>query len=286
MPSKSGVAGGLGQLGHEARVRLLVAGEPPVKPADISYVEWVIGDDDSARFFAGNASKVEWLEWIVQRKPFPSLFERGRSLSLAEFALSAWFHDMVLSYPDEALLVTQIHGGHLNDTVGAGLAMRLAGHLPETKALGRWLRVLMQSDDQNVADRADRSSPSDALAEDRVVALALLAHLTRPRVELRPTFSFGGDEARESTEFSIEFLIGDDRQLPECWATVFQPHLDDWAEELAAVLENQLSSIHRTLRLVGQASARWDSYSFIRATIEGPAGSPLKRGRLPDRRTA
>ena len=259
---------GMGQLEHESKVRLLAASGPPIRPTDVSYLERVIGDDLAARFFAEHATSPEWLDWIVQRQPFPHIFESGQRLSPAEIALSAWFCDRALSDPEAAMGIVEVHGGHFNAEVATRMARLLPLGLPESKVLGRWLGILMRSDGAAMGNALTALLSSLRWPDDRDIALSLLEYLTRPRIELRPRFNFGPDDAEATTEYRIDSLMGDEHLLPDGWDTFFRPHLSDLASDLAALLEGQLSSIHRTLRSVGQASDRWDTYSFLRSAIE------------------
>jgi hypothetical protein len=260
----------MGLLDHESRMKLLVAKDPPVTPADVSYVERTIRDDVNCRFFAQHAPKTAaWLDWIVHRPPFRTLFAPGRRLSPAASMLAAWFTDCVLEVPDEALSSAQTHGGMLSEDLAARIAYAFSRSSPDPKALGRWAALLVGTTAAEPCSKMSALLASRRWPDDRDVALFLLEHLMQPRVTLRPTFRLsGGGAAEDSTEFQIDSLFGDDYWLREAWSDFFRPHLEELAERVSAIIEHRLTSIHRTLQTVSQANDRWDTHSFLRSGIE------------------
>jgi hypothetical protein len=256
-------------LDHESRVNLLVGKDPPIRPADVSYIERTITHDDNCRFFAQNAPRTRpWLDWVQHRGPFPTLFVPGAELSGAAAILAAWFDDCVQQIPDEALSIAQAHGGTLSDNLATRIANSLSHTAPEPKALGRWVGLLIGTTAPEPSTQMSVLLANSRWPDDRDVALSLFDHLTQPRVVLRPTFRTTPAPGASETEFRIDRLVGDDHWLRQSWSLFFRPHLDQLAEPAAAVLEHQLTSIHQTLRTVGQANDRWDSHSFLRSGIE------------------
>jgi hypothetical protein len=260
----------MGLLDHESRMKLLVAKDPPVTPADVSYVERTIRDDVNCRFFAQHAPKTAaWLDWILHRPPFPTLFAPGRRLSPAAAMLAAWFADCVKEVPDEALSSAQAHGGMLNDELAFWIANAFSHSSPDPKALGRWAAVLVGTTAVEPSRQMSTLLANRRWPDDRDVALLLFEHLTQARVTLRPTFRLSGSgDAEDSTEFQIDSLVGHDYWLRKAWSDFFQPHLDELAERVSAIIEHRLTSNHHTLQTVGQANDRWDSHSFRRSGVE------------------
>jgi hypothetical protein len=260
----------MGLLDHESRVKLLVAKDPPITPADVSYVERTIRDDVNCRFFAQYAPKTAaWLDWILQRPPFPTLFAPGQRLSPAAAMLAAWFTDCVQEVPDEALSSAQPHGGMLCEELASRIANALSHSSPDPKALGRWAALLVGTTAAEPCRQMSSLLANRHWPDDRDAALFLFEHLTQPRVTLRPTFRLsGGGDAEDSTEFQIDGLVGDDYWLRKAWSDFFQPHLEELADRVSAIIEQRLTSIHLTLQTVGRANDRWDTHSFLRSGIE------------------
>lgn len=67
----------MGLLDHRQQTADLVATPPSQVPEEISYLEAVVADGDTVRFFTEHARGPEWLSWVAGQPAFRCLFDAG-----------------------------------------------------------------------------------------------------------------------------------------------------------------------------------------------------------------
>ena len=106
----------MGLLDHRQRVAELVAAAPSQIPEEMSYLEAVIADSSTMRFFAEHARGPEWLSWASTRNEFQCLFGPAAEGSDCTRALATWFTEryvMEKDLSDEAWSLASEAGGEL-----------------------------------------------------------------------------------------------------------------------------------------------------------------------------
>ena len=178
----------MGLLDHEEQIRRAVEYGPPATLSAVSYLERSIKDAHIAPYFAKYARGVEWLDWLDQREPYPSLFRREAPMSGAGRSLADWFTAIIKDASEAALGAVQGHGGHLNETTAELIALSFHQSRPEPRTLGRWSILLTQHSGAPITTLLGYLLRGTRWPEDRDCALLLFEHLVelenRTRTEL------------------------------------------------------------------------------------------------------
>lgn len=261
-----------GLLDHEERVKSILSQGQPQTPSNISYIEWIIKGDKTARFFTENAPDVAWLGWIEQRDTFPAIFDPKVELGLAGQVVADWFAGFAVRDGESALSAIRRHGNEVNEFTAFRVADRLMrslqeGTCPESKLFGKWIVLLLKYSSSRVDEIVTDMLTSIRWPEDKETASYIFSELVMRKVVLQPLISLREDSV-EIAELSIDSLRGEDYRLKRAWERFFRPHLADLVTTLVPMLEFRITEAHQILQVAGQASAAFDPQSFRRASIE------------------
>ena len=260
----------MGFVEHDARIRALAQGAPPLDRADSDYLKSTLREAATSSVFATVANDPAWLIWARDVPQFAELFAAGE-VSPAALELAQWFaQSFVPAHSDEAISSIQAMGGRLSSALWIACAWRIwtVEPRPHPDTLGFWVAHLLEN-----------NPPPDGLRyleyilskcrwpEDRSTAVLLFAALTDPRPVIEPTFVALAGGGGPTVSASVE-TAGDQLILREVWERYFAPHLDVLAIELEPILAAQLVRAHSIMRATGQADDRWDPTSFLRYRIE------------------
>lgn len=254
----------MGLLDHRQQVAGLLATVPSLIPEENSYLEAVVADSDTVKFFAEYARDLAWLSWITSRSEFMQLFDADAESSPCSRVLAAWFSEhyvMNEKLSDDAWSVMSQAGGRLSSDLWDAIGRALQ-RLPHDRPgwMGRWLMLMTETAPKGCVPWLEYALMKSAWPDDRMIALLLFEHLTRPLTALRPSFARGS---------RTEIALGGERYwLNEAWAKIFTPNLADGASELIAIADRHLRRAHALLKAAGSASPAWDPLSFSRSAIE------------------
>jgi len=263
----------MGALAHERDIRQIVELTPPIDQKTASYIEHALEDIVAVRFFTRHARILEWLHWAESKQAFRSLFQTGERVDEVATEMAVWFaQNFVCDYPDDALALVQRQGQRLNPILWRAIARELAIRAPRSDVgpLAKWVTVLLSSAQPDWRpDFLNYLLEDCRYPEDRITALLLFEHLTRPHLELKPYFSFAIEESTTAERVDVAMSVeGDEHCLKECWEKIFQPNLSHFAGKLEPILTSHLIQAHLQLRAFGKANERWDLLSFHRSAIE------------------
>lgn len=262
-----------GLLDHEERVKLILTqGQPETQPPSIiSYMEWIIRNDETARFFAKYAPD-SWFSWLEQHDPLSAIVDRRAELGLAGQEIADWFAGFAVRNGESALSAIHRHGGEVNEFTAFHIAYKLLGSLrestcPESKIFGKWIVLLLEHSSSRVDEIVADILTFLRWPEDKELASYIFSELVRHKPVLQPRISLREDSV-ENAELNVDFLRGEDYRLKRAWEQFFRPHLVDLVITLVPMLEVRITEAHRILQVAGQASAAFDPQSFRRASIE------------------
>lgn len=253
-----------GLLGHRARVKALVADQDPTPvPETVSYLESIIGDEHTVRFFTEHARGKLWLQWAATRPEFATLFYPSPDVEAKiTHELARWFAENYIS-DDELSDVALLIVAEANTTPGHDLLFEICRRLareewPLPERLRRWLLIVTGSPGTNytigfLGSMLRRSS----LTDDPDTALFLLDYLTEPIV--RPSHQIFGATFEVASRES-------DVTLKDVWETVFRPALSDHVIRLLDIADRHLRRSDLQLAVANESDRRRPS--DWRAAIE------------------
>lgn len=253
----------MGLLEHRQRVARLVATAPSYIPEEMSYLEAVIADNLTVRFFSEYARGPEWLWWAAAQDEFRHLFNPAAEASDCTRVLASWFAEhyvMEEGLSGDAWSLVSEAGGLLGPDLWEAIGLHL--HRLETRPgwLSRWLVLMTQNAPRSGVPWIEFALMKSAWPEERTVALLLFDYLTQPKALPRQSLA-----VPSGSRIEVE-LRGDQYWLGEAWAKVFVPHLTDSAQDLIVIADRQLRKAHALL--TATARPRWDPMSFTRSAIE------------------
>jgi hypothetical protein len=259
----------MGALEHEHRVREIVQGPPPIDVETADYIESALHDPVALQFFAANATTVEWLRWAETKGALDRLFQTATPLDDGSRPLVNWLvARYVLTHPADALALVQRQGLMLHPDLVFTIAHRLtfAAPRPAPEIISRWTVVLLQSGAPDAAAwLLSRLLTHRDGSVDRVTALLLFQHLTRPRVRLE---RYRDTTERHEPRLNVAIALhGDHDLLSDAWREILLPQMAALSTSLHAVLTAHIENAHVLLRGAGGASADWDPSSFARRSI-------------------
>jgi hypothetical protein len=259
----------MGLLEHRQRIRNIVSNISPSEdqsidllttPAELSYLRDSIRRADRVGFFCEFASDPGWLEWARKEEPFGLLFDRTHPWDEVTTRLAWWFAK-TFAYGDEevskkAWTTFADAGGVLGTTLWNALAGEMHRYQDvRPPHVLRWLWVLLEQEhigcDLNYLKFA---LEMDGVWEDRELSLAILEHLTAPRLEAER----GWGSARIAVE-----TRGDLYWLDKAWTERFLPELDTLVLDVFPAVERALT---RHLALEKRAG-RYLGFSWRRPAI-------------------
>src|SRR5207244_2764274 len=114
---------GTGILDLEEKIKGIVERPVPLDNDDLDYIENILADHSTVRFFTRYAKGIDWLHWIEDKEPFARLFRTDVALTEIDRELAHWFARIfVCSHPDNALAVVRRKRG----SISAGLWTAIA----------------------------------------------------------------------------------------------------------------------------------------------------------------
>lgn len=240
-----------GLLGHRARVKALVAEQDPSPiPEAVSYLETVLGDKNTVRFFTEFARGQSWLQWVSGRPEFATLFWPAPTVEPdVTHALAKWFADNYINddeVSDVAFQIVAESGPHLVDDFVFAICRQLSLHKgPLSQRMRRWLLLVTGGSEKCSQATLLVSVLDDAsLANDPETALFLFDYLTEPRVAASSRHFGATFEATTREKHSI---------LRLSWDTVYRPFLDQYASQLLAIIDRHLRRADLQLTLAGES---------------------------------
>jgi hypothetical protein len=261
----------LGTLGHADRIRELVQAPPPLEADAAGYLETTLRDPVAIRFFTAHARSPEWLRWVEEKGAFAPLFTDAGCDGVAE-EIAQWFAEhFAVEHAKLALELVARQGLTLNwvlwNAIGRELALR--EERPDPTVLSAWTAILVRSARPGWA-RAYLGHLLQACRypEDRVAAVILFRHMTRPLLALDRPLGLA-DAEKGPLRLEAEIVIdGEPYYLSEAWKLIFLPHMNELVGELAPLLSSHLREAHSILQSTGAATGAWDPLSFQRSAIE------------------
>jgi len=181
-----------GLLGHRARVKALVANQDPTPvPETKSYLETIVANKNTVRFFTEHAKGLPWLQWVATRPEFATLFhpspdiDRDITWELARWFAQNYVTDDALS--DAALQIVAEAQTAPGPDLLFEISRQLAGqNWPLAERLRRWLLVVVDSPGSPAIPGLLGSMLSNtSMTDDPNTALFLLDYLTEPRIKPR-----------------------------------------------------------------------------------------------------
>ncbi|MFF0043618.1 DUF4020 domain-containing protein [Streptomyces mirabilis] len=260
-----------GLLEQEQQIMALVAStqEPdgaarpsvPQGPAQLSYLESVISQEETVSLFTRHAQDPVWLGWASAQPAFAPLFQPGPSLDRVGTALAWWFaHNFAATFPTDAMAVVHQHRGVLHPTTAQDVATALRTTQPDAQVIGGWVPVLIQSQTSGLTLSWLLSSLN--WPEHRDSILLLLDHLIAPQPQMLPSFATPG-----AVRFDVDTLTGDEYSLREVWERLRGSHLDEISPRMLAGLERHLRNAQLACS-AGRDTSGFDLRSFQRSAIE------------------
>ncbi|HEX2050512.1 MAG TPA: hypothetical protein VHJ34_07755 [Actinomycetota bacterium] len=263
-----------GSLDQEARIKELVASDPPLDRASEAYIEQSLSDPVTARFFTDHAESAAWLKWVEEKGLLTTLFGSNELPAEVARTVAYWFADKyACAHSETALGVVQRAGRPMGEFLWNALALFLHPiRCNDVPVIEKWLPVLLQ----HAPPKNRRHSVLETMLTSRVLSrpsvLLLFGFLVQPLASLSPRFVLGDDGDGPPVEVDYEVdLRGDDYWLGQIWKERIKPSLSDYVIELAPIVTSALSGCHHILRASGRATSYWDPTNYQRVAVEDQA---------------
>lgn len=240
-----------GLLGHRARVKALVANQDPTPvPETMSYLETIIANKSTVRFFTEHARGVLWLQWAAGRPEFATLFHPVRDVDpsitweLARWLAQNYITDDELS--DTALQIIAEAQAAPGPDLLFEISRCLAGQgWPLAERQRRWLLVVTESpNNMHTSSLLGSLLSETSLADDPNTALFLLDYLSEPRIKPRHTYFSGTFEPVGHVH---------DATLREIWRQVFSPGLEIYAGRFLDIADRHLRRADLQLTIASES---------------------------------
>ncbi|MCA1701804.1 MAG: DUF4020 domain-containing protein [Actinobacteria bacterium] len=255
----------MGLLEHRSHIADLLSTAPSDVPEESSYLENVVRDPDTVRFFTEYADGPEWLQWLTRQPTFVSLFDAAAPSTAVSQALATWFVSRFVMDETRLELALELlarHGGRMSADLWHSIGLHLhAGPKPRPAWLNRWLTVLLRDPPEYTSDWLEYALVASQWPQDRAVALALFDHLTEPHPSI--SGAFGPLSVRTGVT-----LAGSQNWLREAWEKILLPQIADIAPDVIAIVDHHLRRANQLMRAAGAATNEWDSISYRRKGIE------------------
>jgi len=255
----------MGLLEHRSHIADLLSTAPSDVPEDVSYLENVVRDPDTVRFFTEYADGPEWLQWLTEQPTFASLFDTSAPSAAVGQALADWFVQRFVMDEtrfESALELLARHGGRMSADLWHSIGWHLhTGPKPRPEWLSRWVIMLLRDPPEYTGDWLEYALLASLWPQDRAVALALFDHLTEPHPII--SGAFGPLSVRTSVT-----LAGGQNRLREAWDKILLPQITDIAPDVIAIVDHHLRRANQLMRATGAATDEWDSLSNRRKGIE------------------
>jgi hypothetical protein len=246
------IVGGL--LGKRSRIKELVAEQDPSPiPEAVSFLEGVLADKDTVRFFTQYARGEAWLQWAEGRPEFATIFYPSPHVdSEITRELACWFvENYIVDDPvsDTAFHLVANVDGHLGDQLLFAVARQLSVQKrPLSERMRRWL-LLVTRDGRNRSRDVFLNSLLDdsSMTVDPDAALFVLDYLSEPQIRLSRSYSqlFGP---------SFEPVTRDrDMMLREAWRKTFKPVLRKYAMQILDIAERHIRRTDLQLTVAGES---------------------------------
>lgn len=225
-------------------------------------------------FFTEFATGEAWLEWMSEQPAFKQLFQPAARPDEVSRSLAWWFAGMVVddALSGAALRTLQRLGGRLSPELWWAVAESFHAADPKPACRREWAVVLTSTTPDDTSQFLEYMLVACQWPADRDLALMLFDHLLEVKIVLGPTWTPVEADAvdrRPGRYVHADVrLRGDDYWLHEAWNNLLKPNRADCAGEVAVITERHLRDAHRSLRLLGAGTDRWDPISFQRSAIE------------------
>ena len=273
-----------GALDHELRVKKVVELRPSVDPEESDYIENMLKEVPTARFFARHAKRVEWVRWVEEKGLFKRLFQPAVPPEPVDPVIAWWFaENFVSKHPGDALAMVQRQGQALTPLLWSVIAHCLFTKRPTTPTpdtLAKWVSVLTANCPPRVnTELLDYVLRDCRFPEDQLTAILLFDFLTMPRVRLDKQFFRPERDESQGEDVDAEISIyGHEYWLAEAWQRFFKPNLAALADKLEPTVTAHIQQAHLLMRAMGKANEVWDRASCFRSAIEHPEAIAIERG--------
>jgi SIR2-like domain len=243
-----------GLLGTRNRVKELVAEQDPSPvPESVSFLEGVLADKDTVRFFREYARGEAWLQWADGRPEFATMFHPSPHVDgeiTRELAL--WFAENYVTddaVSDAAFQIVVNAGGYVGDELLFAISRRLSiQDGPLSERMRRWLLIVTNSrDNRSKAVLLGSLLDASSMEVDPNTALFLLDYLSEPRIRLSRSYSplFGA---------SFEPVMRDhDTSLRDAWRETFRPFISEYAGQMIDIAERHIRRADLQLTIAGES---------------------------------
>lgn len=269
-----------GALEQEQKIKSIAERPVPIDLEELDYIESILRDASTTRFFTRYAKSTDWLRWVESKGFLKRLFEPRPVAEEIDRELASWFAaTFVCEHPGDALAVVRRGGQRLSPLLWTAIAQHIHAKKPRPtpEILGKWIPVLIGSrPTSGTHNFLDYMLHDSTFPDNETTCLLLFEHLTRPTILLKE--DFWGAAEDESKREKVEIELGTEGThywLLESWQKRLRPNLENLADKLMFIVASNLQQAYLLLRASGREGATGDPLSWSRGMIESSAqGSP------------
>ncbi|MGW6130219.1 SIR2 family protein [Cellulomonas sp. NPDC055163] len=243
-----------------AHIRLLSGGTPPADPDDHDFLVASVEDPRLAQEVCRVATGAEWIDWMVQRKPFRFLVGDEKEPFHSEIlrCVASWVAREGIGTEEGERLEHAVAqaSGPIHDTLFSAVLEKITYEEVDDKQRSVWLRWLLRHEDRR---RTEAYSLGLLWASQVKLSwadsLLLVDHLANKWQESRPVWHRGFQPPDLTDDWYFREGIRRLRDAPD----------DDGLREVLNWLTSYLELTHYRIKTYGSGFDRW---SFARASIE------------------
>ena len=269
-----------GALEQEQKIKSIVERPVPIDLEELDYIEIVLRDASTTRFFTRYAKSTDWLRWVESKGFLKQLFEPRPVAEKIDRELAYWFAEtFVCEHPGDAMAVVRRGGQRLSPFLWTAIAQIIHAKKPRPtpEILGKWIPLLIGSrPTSGTHEFLDYMLHDSTFPDDEDTCLLLFEHLTRPAILLKEDFwgAAEDDSKREKVEIELG-TEGTHYWLFETWQNRLRPNLENLADKLIFIVTSNLQQACLLLKASGKEHETGDPLSSSRGMIESAAqGSP------------
>jgi len=287
--SKWTTSANTGVLETEEKIKRIVEAPVPLDTDDLDYIESILADVATTKFFTRYAKRLDWLRWIEDKEPFKRLFRTNSATTEIDGELALWLaRSFVCKHPANALALLRRKGQLITPLLWTAIAASFHTEKPPSEVVRKLVPLLIRYPTPRIAgDYLEYTVHRSVYPDDLNSALLLFEYLTRPEIVLEERWwpeteerDEKGTDAELMKEKGVDAELtteGDEPWIPEVWARFFKPNLSTLANKFIWIVTSHLQRANLLLEAYDKVHPTWDPLSARRGLLESTAqGSPPK----------
>jgi hypothetical protein len=260
----------IGVLQQEEKIKGIVEQAVPLNPEDLDYIEAILNEISTARFFTRYARRADWLLWLENKLCFARLFQTNVPLTDVDEELARWFARFFFCVePDVAIGVVRRKGGQLTPLLWTYIAQSFHTEKPSSDTVQKLTPLLIRYPTPRFGGNfLEYTIFRSKYPDDATSATLLFDYLTRPDIVLKENIWADLRDSSEAHEDIELTTSGSEPWIDGVWASFFKPNLSFFAHKLVWIVTSNIQRAYALLQSYGKIYDTWDPISARRSAVE------------------